>query len=264
MKRAPNRLHGSRCGMDGETGGSAIASLGFSPFSYRLPKTKNIINGWVVRVQPKIYRRVYFEGKRKTTEREITVYRKTTSNDGNPWLLVGSRKKTPAERNTAGPGAGIETEQRYRDLWRFTAIKCSRHSVGRTTWMTQIRQENRKKNILLQCLFFLNILLCTCQIRAVIKRKEQRGRDGRPPWRSKVYRLLTNAGWASAIHVRVWATPTLRRRENAQGTREEASRSVEIQSRSGAGAQAHQSNTGINTSTALKTRSSRVVAPFCA
>ena len=106
MKRAPNRLHGSRCGMDGETGGSAIASLGFSPFSYRLPKTKNIINGWVVRVQPKIYRRVYFEGKRKTTEREITVYRKTTSNDGNPWLLVGSRKKTPAERNTAGPGLG--------------------------------------------------------------------------------------------------------------------------------------------------------------
>ena len=154
MKRAPNRLHGSRCGMDGETGGSAIASLGFSPFSYRLPKTKNIINGWVVRVQPKIYRRVYFEGKRKTTEREITVYRKTTSNDGNPWLLVGSRKKTPAERNTAGPGAGIETEQRYRDLWRFTAIKCSRHSVGRTTWMTQIRQENCKKIYYYNVFFF--------------------------------------------------------------------------------------------------------------
>ena len=177
------------------------------------------------------------------------------------WLVHVKRLRPSETRPDRGWDRNGAKVQGFVEIYCYQMFKAFRRpdNVNDTNPAGELQ-----KNILLQCLFFLNILLCTCQIRAVIKRKEQRGRDGRPPWRSKVYRLLTNAGWASAIHVRVWATPTLRRRENAQGTREEASRSVEIQSRSGAGAQAHQSNTGINTSTALKTRSSRVVAPFCA
>ena len=188
-------MHGSRCGMDGETGGSAIASLGFSPFSYRLPKTKNIINGWVVRVQPKIYRRVYFEGKRKTTEREITVYRKTTSNDGNPWLLVGSRKKAGRAKHgrTGGWDRNGAKVQGFVEIYCYQMFKAFRRPDNVND--TNPAGELQKKYIITMSFFFKqNILLFTCQIRAVIKRKEQRGRDGRPPWRSKVYRLLTNAG----------------------------------------------------------------------